>query len=104
MPAGQYVSATATGPGGARPSSRSRCSSSPTCRRGADGHRRQPTADGAVGSLRDAIDEANTNGSASTTIELAAGTYTLTDALLGQLVIHNATDLPGEKQTIVGKS
>ena len=33
------------------------------------------TADGATGSLRDAIDQSDTNGDASNTINLAAGTY-----------------------------
>ncbi len=47
------------------------------------------TADGATGSLRDAIDQSDTNGDASNTINLAAGTYSLTDTAVGDLLIND---------------
>lgn len=47
------------------------------------------TADGATGSLRDAIDQSDTNSDASNTINLAAGTYSLTDTAVGELLIKD---------------
>ena len=46
-------------------------------------------ADGAAGSLRAALVAAASNADASTTINLAAGTYTLTDSADGNLLVHN---------------
>ncbi len=47
------------------------------------------TADGAAGSLRDAIGESDTNSDASNRINLAAGTYSLTDTSSADLLIDD---------------
>ncbi|HVU89305.1 MAG TPA: dockerin type I domain-containing protein [Pirellulales bacterium] len=46
-------------------------------------------ADGAAGSLRAALVAAASNADASNTINLAAGTYALTDSTDGNLLVHN---------------
>ena len=61
------------------------------------------TADGAAGSLRDAIDQSDTNGDASNTINLGAGTFSLTDTGSGDLLINNqAAGVAAKTFTIVG--
>jgi hypothetical protein len=60
-------------------------------------------ADGAGGSLRSAINEANSNADASNTIELGAGTYTLTAAAGGSLLIQDlASGIANKSLTIEG--
>src|SRR5258708_33665703 len=62
------------------------------------------TVDGARLSLRDAINSADSNGDASNTILLAAGTYTLSDTLAGNLQIQDtAAGLSSKTLTIVGQ-
>src|SRR5690242_19274267 len=62
------------------------------------------TPDGAPLSLRDAILQADGNGDAANTIRLGPGTYTLTDALDGNLLIQNtAVGVPGKTLTVVGQ-
>lgn len=62
------------------------------------------TADGAGGSLRDDIDQADSNGDAANTINLAAGTYSLTNSTDGNLLIQNsASGVPSKTYTIVGQ-
>lgn len=61
-------------------------------------------ADGLTGSLRWAISQANSNGDASNTINLAAGTYSLTDTTAGNLLIANANgNVPIKTLTIAGQ-
>ena len=61
-------------------------------------------ADGAGDSLRDDINQADSNGDAANTINLAAGTYSLTDSKDGNLLIENsATSVPSKTFTIVGQ-
>jgi len=60
--------------------------------------------DNQAGSLRAAILAANTNSSASNTINLAAGTYKLADAVDGNLLIKDAIQTVQSKTlTIAGK-
>ncbi len=47
------------------------------------------TTDGAAGSLRDAINQADSNGDADNQINLAAGSYSLTDVDAGDLLIRD---------------
>jgi hypothetical protein len=59
--------------------------------------------DGASGSLRAAISEANSNADASNTIELGPGTYTLTAASGGSLLIQDpASGVANKSLTIEG--
>ncbi len=59
------------------------------------------TADGAAMSLRDAILQANTNADPVNTINLSAGTYTLTDTADGNLIIQDsAAGVPAKTLTI----
>lgn len=61
------------------------------------------TADGAAGSLRDAIDQSDTNGDASNTINLETGTFSLTDTSSGDLLINDqAAGVAAKTFTIVG--
>ncbi len=57
---------------------------------------------GTDSSLRAAISAADSNGFANNTIVLSAGTYGLTNATAGELVIQNASSLPAKTLTIVG--
>jgi hypothetical protein len=61
-------------------------------------------ADGASQSLRAALLAADANGDASNTISLAAGTYTLTDAAAGNLLIQDtASGVASKTFTLVGQ-
>jgi hypothetical protein len=61
------------------------------------------TADGAVGSLRDAINQSDANSDGENTINLAAGTYTLDDHVAGSLKINDhAAGVAAKTLTIVG--
>ncbi len=58
--------------------------------------------DGASLSLRDAILQANSNGDANNTINLASGTYKLTDAVEGNLLIQDtASGVASKTLTII---
>ncbi len=57
---------------------------------------------GSDGSLRAAINAADGNAYASNTIVLSAGTYALTNATLGQIVLQNTSSLSNKSLTIVG--
>ena len=54
--------------------------------------------DGATGSLRAALVSASTNSDTSNTINLAVGTYALTDSAVGNLLIDNAV---GERRRLL---
>jgi hypothetical protein len=61
------------------------------------------TADGDSGSLRDAIQQADTNGDANNLINLEAGSYSLTDQAAGALLINTQTaGIAAETLTIAG--
>ena len=61
-------------------------------------------ADGAQGSLRNAINQADDNSDSSNVITLAVGTYALTDATDGNLLIQDKASGVAEKTlTIVGQ-
>ena len=60
--------------------------------------------DGASQSLRNAILTADSNGDASNTISLAAGTYSLTDAAAGNLLLQDtASGVASKTFTLVGQ-
>jgi len=62
------------------------------------------TADGTVGSLRNAIVQADSNSDAMNTINLSSGTYALTDVSAGQLVIQDSNaGIASKTLTIVGQ-
>ena len=58
-------------------------------------------ADGAAGSLRVAIEQADTNSDASNTINLAAGAYTLTQSGLGNLLVQDENPGTPEKSFLL---
>ena len=60
-------------------------------------------ADGSPGSLRDALQQADSNFSADNTINLAAGDYQLSDTGAGNLLVEDSDALPAETLTIVGQ-
>ncbi len=61
-------------------------------------------ADGAPGSLRYAINQADDNGDASNVINLAIGTYALTDATDGNLLIQDkGAGVPDKSLAIIGQ-
>ena len=61
--------------------------------------------DGAAGSLRYAIGQANTNSDPSNTINLAAGVYNLAASSSGELLIRDlAAGVAGKTLTIAGQS
>jgi hypothetical protein len=54
-------------------------------------------------SLRTAITDADSNGFSSNTIVLATGTYPLSNATLGQLLIENSSSMTSKTLSIVGE-